>query len=128
MFDPPHTTCVCAYSTGGATNTQDALRVLVDSVFTPPGGDRPSARDVAVIITDGRSNVDSNRTVPAADTARRAGIELFGVAVGDDPDTAEIDAIADRPVDGHVISGLVTSADVASVADRLIGLLCGLRG
>ncbi len=42
-------------------------------------GDRAGDPNVAIVITDGRSNIDQQRTLPAAENARRAGIEIYAV-------------------------------------------------
>jgi len=112
---------------GGATNTQDALRVTSQSIFTPSAGDRPSARNVIVVVTDGQSNIDATQTLPMANASRQQGIELFVVAIGDNPNMEEINGIANQPTRDHVITGLMTSSNVTSSADRLLDLLCSHR-
>ena len=41
----------------GSTNTQDALQLLYNDLFTPSRGDRSGVDNIAVIVTDGGSNV-----------------------------------------------------------------------
>ena len=44
---------------GGETNTQAALRLLYTSVFTLSRGDQPGVPNVAILVTDGHSNVQA---------------------------------------------------------------------
>ena len=57
-------------------------------------GDRSNAPNVAVLITDGPSNKDSWQTVPAAEAARNAGINIFVIGVGSDIDPMEMKDIS----------------------------------
>jgi Mg-chelatase subunit ChlD len=54
----------------GNTNTADALRELRTVMFTTKHGDRPEAENVAIVMTDGVSNIEHWRTVPEADECR----------------------------------------------------------
>ena len=45
----------------GATDTAAAIEYVVDRIFQPQFGDRPSVPNYAIIITDGGSN-DKERT------------------------------------------------------------------
>ena len=68
------------------TNTQLALRRMRLDVFDPQGegrrGDRQFVQNVAIVITDGESNIVSSNTVPQAHLAIEAGITLLPVGVG----------------------------------------------
>ena len=48
------------------TNTAAAFRVMTSDIYTSAKGDRDDAMDVAIVITDGPSNRESERTVPDA--------------------------------------------------------------
>lgn len=76
----------------GSTNTADALLTLRTKMFNAQG-DRPNVRNVAVLITDGISNRNSQNTIPEANNARRQGIEIFAVGITL-TDTREIEGIA----------------------------------
>lgn len=56
-------------------------------------GDRPNVPNVAVLITDGPSNKDSRQTVPNAQSARNAGINIFVIGVGSQVDPVEMKSI-----------------------------------
>ena len=47
----------------GSTNTADGLRVLRSEVFNQANGDRPEVPNVAIIITDGISNLNSGQFI-----------------------------------------------------------------
>jgi len=49
---------------GGTTNTADGLRLLRTQIFNVSNGDRLSVPDIAFVITDGQSNVNSSDTIP----------------------------------------------------------------
>jgi len=46
---------------GGRTNTTAALRLLRDVIFQPANGDRVSARNVAILVANGESTLDSDQ-------------------------------------------------------------------
>ena len=108
---------------GGETNTQAALRLLYTAVFTAAHGDRPAVPDRSVLVTDGQSNVDEDRTTAEAAEARRRGIELYVVGAGDDVNVVELDGIASTPKSEHVLM-MTSSAQSSTVADTLLDRLC----
>ena len=80
----------------GTTNTAGAIRYAHSNMFTSAHGDRSSAKNVMVLITDGSSD-DKQRTLAEAREAKRKGIHVFVVAVGNWLDIQEINAIASYP-------------------------------
>ncbi|KAK6961153.1 collagen alpha-3(VI) chain-like isoform X4, partial [Biomphalaria glabrata] len=82
----------------GSTNTADALRTIRSVMFTARNGDRSDVDNVAVVVTDGVSNINSRRTVPEAEQARAKGIHIYAIGIGL-TDTKELDGIASKPVD-----------------------------
>ena len=50
----------------GGTFTAEAIRIMREDVFDAGHGDRPDARNVALMITDGVSNILPQRTIPEA--------------------------------------------------------------
>ena len=63
----------------GTTNTAGGLRRM-KKMFDDFG--RPGVAHIAVLITDGQSNIDVERTVPDAAAAKAAGIDLYVVGKG----------------------------------------------
>ena len=84
------------------TYTGDALRMAVDDVFTSSGGDRSGVPNVVVLLTDGQSNVNRASTAAEALRARNAGVRLIVIAMGQDVDNAEINAVASDPDSSNV--------------------------
>lgn len=90
-------------NTGGrrtSTNTADALTRLRTEVFVPEGGARAAdiaIPRVAVVITDGRSNINASLTVSTALAVREEGVTVYSVGVGRNIDMDELNAIASSP-------------------------------
>ena len=66
-------------------------------------GDRNDAPNVAIVITDGVSNINSRRTIPEAVTARDVGVHIYAVGIGL-RDTRELERIASEPASEHVFA------------------------
>jgi len=78
---------------GQGTYTASALKTMRD-MFTVANGDRPNVGNVALVITDGASY---DNAVLEADAARADGIHIYAIGVGRMADTAELEAIANKP-------------------------------
>ena len=63
----------------GSTNTADALLAMRSEMFTKQNGDRKKVPNVAVVITDGISNFNSDRTAAEAIKAHVEGIHIFAI-------------------------------------------------
>ena len=81
----------------GSTNTADGLKTM-RQMYSPQNGDRPHVRNIAIVITDGVSNINARRTIPEAVQARAAGIHIYVIGIGL-TDTKEIDGIASPPIE-----------------------------
>lgn len=90
------------YKSGG-TNTGAALNTLYSKMFTTANGDRPGVPNIAIVVTDGRSNNHPN-TVKEASNARNHNINIFSVGVGSGVDTNELKDIATDPDNTHVMT------------------------
>lgn len=108
---------------GGRTNTQEAINKAYNSVFSSSRGDRNGAQNIAIVITDGRSNVNQGNTIPEADRARQRDVEMYVAAVTDQADMGEVNAIANDPDSTHVVR-LRNKNDVNSAASSLLDRLC----
>ena len=85
---------------GSSTNTAAALRTLRLDVLTTEAGARPQTLAiprVAIVVTDGRSNVNESQTIPEAEAVRAAGIIVFAVGIGNRINMAELNAMASSP-------------------------------
>ena len=82
--------------------------------------------NVAVVVTDGFSNVNKQNTIRAAENAKRQGIVIYVVSVGDQIYRPEISGIAgktNQPSDKYIFS-LKKHHSIASVADSISTELC----
>ena len=85
---------------GDFTNTADALRTLRLDVLTTEAGARPQMSAiprVAIVVTDGGSNMNRYRTIPEAEAVRGAGIIVFAVGIGSLINMTELNAMASSP-------------------------------
>lgn len=111
------------YNIGGTTNTPLALTEIRNSHFTSAKGDRPGVDNILAIVTDGYSNVNSDRTIPDSQQLKDNGVHLYCVAVGESPQMSEINAMATSPIDDHVVN-MLSSANVNDVANALLDKIC----
>ncbi|KAK7502425.1 hypothetical protein BaRGS_00006378, partial [Batillaria attramentaria] len=87
----------------GSTNTADALQTLRHDVFSPANGDRPDASNIAIIITDGVSNIQPERTAYEARLLRAHGTHVYVIGIGV-LEKKELDSIATPPAADNVFS------------------------
>ena len=64
----------------GVTNTADGIMTMHEVIKQEGRGDN-AAIPIAIVITDGMSNVDEQRTIPEALSARNDGIQMFAVGM-----------------------------------------------
>ena len=64
---------LAAFLPSGRTNTQEAIRLAYQNVFTSSGGDRSGVPNIMVVVTDGGSNVNEFQTSIEAQNARNQG-------------------------------------------------------
>lgn len=80
-----------------STNTADALIRTQQEIFTSSGGARDQSLGyprVAVVVTDGRSNINSSLTIPSAEALHEARVTVFAVGVGRNINMDELNGIA----------------------------------
>lgn len=65
----------------GNTNTAAALRALSQVAFTKANGDRSNIPNVAVLVTDGKANMEIAQTLPEAQLVKDRGIHLYAFAI-----------------------------------------------
>ena len=67
-----------------------------DRMFTVANGDRPDAKNVAVLVIDSISNINSHRTVAEASTAHEKNIQMCSIGIGL-TNTTELYQMASHP-------------------------------
>ena len=81
----------------GNTNTSGGIRDMHFNQFTAVNGDRPNVQNVAIIITDGVSTWDKDRTIPDAIDARNDGIKIISVGITNAIDENELRQMSSMP-------------------------------
>ena len=84
---------------GDSTNTAAAIEDMRTKVFTQRG-DRPNVPNIAILITDGESNIEEWKTIPNARKAKNDGIIMLVVGITDDINRGELEGISSNGVLG----------------------------
>lgn len=108
---------------GERTNIASALWILRNTSYLPANGGRANAQKVAILFTDGDSNVDSQDTIPYAVLARNAQILLIVVGMGTDIDFNELYGIASRPFDRTILT-TQSSAGLPGLVANVTSAFC----
>lgn len=81
---------------GRNTNTSGGIYVARTQVFHQ-NGDRPQIPNVAIILTDGKSTFDRQKTVPFAEELRQDGTQVISVGITNSIDEVELKAMSSLP-------------------------------
>ena len=81
--------------TPGSTNTAGGLR-QAHQMFQPGFGERRTAQNVVILLTDGQSNINYYDTIPAATDLKSDGVTVIGIGIGL-TNADELNAIASGP-------------------------------
>lgn len=72
---------------GGDTNIAKGLANATDKVFVTARGDRDGVPNVALIVSDGKGTLDTERTIPEANRMKtEKGVYVIGVGIGSSVD------------------------------------------
>ena len=82
------------YDPNKRTNIADAITLMTQEFEENP---RPGATQIGVVISDGISTINNDRTVSEAAAAREKGIVLFAIGVTDQVDESELQGISSEP-------------------------------
>ena len=107
----------------GSTNTADALQTMRVDMFSTINGDRAGVDNIAIILTDGVSNINSRRTIPEAEQARAEGIHIYAIGIGL-TDTTELDGIASQPISENRFA-VQDFAELDVLKHRVFAAFCG---
>ncbi len=105
----------------GWTNTASGLSGARKDVFNQPG-DRSGVVNVALIISDGISNVRSHSTVLEADRLKDDGVYVMAVGVGH-ASHSEMNSIVSDPVEENSLT-VEAFQDLRRLGEVLFPLLC----
>ena len=115
---------------GGNTNTSSGLRRMQNNVFDPTNqglrGDRLGVQNLAIVITDGGSNVNKEDTIPSADRAKADGIKIVAVGITRSVNETELRGISSTGIEGETLF----RSDDFNVADdivqNIVNQTCGI--
>ena len=68
-----------------------------DIQFLEANGDRSNVPNVAIVITDGESNVNASQTIPQAELAHAQGIYIYSIGISDAVNIEELAGISSWP-------------------------------
>lgn len=105
------------------TNTSGGIRLMRSDFYSISHGNRYYIPDVAVIVTDGKSNVDSHLTTYEAMIAKALHIKLFVVGITNQVDLDEVNEIASDPDDKHVFLAS-TFEELEYIQQELVHTIC----
>ena len=113
---------------GGGTNTAAGITITHKIEFMPENGDRPDIQNIAIIVTDGRSN-NYNYTISSAEAARNDGIHIYTVGVTSNINEEEMRKMASHPQLINENYFLATNFNsLTIVADALASTACKISG
>jgi len=110
---------------GSNTNTSGGIKVMRESQFVDNRGDRSGVDNIAIVITDGVSTYDADRTIPEAQSARDQGIKIYSVGVTTAIDENELRQMSSDPQ--TINENYFTSASFQAldqVVDTLVSQTC----
>ena len=111
---------------GGRTYTAAGIIEMYTNQFTQAHGDRPNLKNIAIIITDGMSTIDQNRTVPEAINARNRGIRIYCVGITTSVNEQELKEMSSMPqIEGQTYWQSTDFTTLGDVTDTLVQETCG---
>lgn len=110
---------------GAGTNTSGGLYIMRTEQFASFRGDRPGIQNIAIVITDGESNIDRQRTLIEAQLAKDYGVRIYTIGLTSDVNEAEIRGISSPPQTRDSSYFLVPSfTSLPSMAMVLVNQIC----
>ena len=67
-------------ATGGRTNTQAALQLVQNELYTSSRGDRNGVDNIAIVVTDGGSTIQSDKVQSSADSLSRNTGKFYSIS------------------------------------------------
>jgi len=111
----------------GHTNTAGGLYLANHVIFKPKNGDRPGVANIVILLTDGVSNIDTDKTVPYAEEAKRNGVKMITIGVSNNVDKKELKAIASQPHKYTIFH--VSKLEALTLAlEAVVGEACFVKG
>ena len=103
------------------TNTGSAISQMRNEVLTFSNGDRSEVGDIAIVITDGQSNINAQGTLRQAGLARSDGTLMLAVGIGNSVNRREIEGITSETNRAFYASD---QDELERVANQILDLIC----
>ena len=110
--------------TRGRTNTQEALRIARDDMFSSRNGDRSGVANKLIILTDGGSNMRSDQTLQRAVDLKNDGVTIYVVSIGQEIDYNEINGLSSGSSEPFVLRLEGDMNNVEPLGNLLLDDLC----
>jgi collagen type VI alpha len=104
------------------TNLYSALSRIRADLLTKENGNRPEVQDIMIMLTDGRSNVNTRLTTSEARQLKAGGLTIAGIAIKM-TDFRELKTVVSEPTDRFLIT-VDDFEDLAELGPRLAYGLC----
>ncbi|ELT89949.1 hypothetical protein CAPTEDRAFT_198363 [Capitella teleta] len=103
----------------GVTNTGAALQAVLPAMQQAR---RPDVKDIVVLLSDGRTNVDEDSVIAAAQALKDDGVTIFSVGVNK-RNFEELKAVCSEPIDNHYM-GVEKFSELQDIIDSIVGGAC----
>lgn len=105
---------------GGVTHTSEAIEAVRTQILTSQKGDRPSAENVVIVLTDGQSNNHID-TIREANKLHMVSQDVISIVIGTGINLKELNAIA---TDSHHVFDLRSYNNLSSILAQLMQIIC----
>ena len=107
------------------TNTSGGIRVAMIEQYISSRGERNDKENVMILITDGESTFDNDRTISDAEAARKAGVKILSIGVTRRISVTEVKGISSEPQQENVTYWLVNDFDnLQDIVQALVQQTC----
>ena len=103
----------------GSTATHAALWLVRNAVLKPSHGDRPNAKNVVIILTDGGTNVPS-LAITEAQLLHNDGVEIIPIGIGNNVDSKELDQIIQQNGQYFTVASFPTLKYIVASVKNLV--------
>ena len=94
-----------------------------EQLFIPAAGDRQNVPNVALVFTDGHSNVQKSLTIPTAIEARVKGTHIMVVSVENSEENLELKGMSSDP-DSYNLFNVNNYNDLETIVERVVDAMC----
>lgn len=92
-------------------------------MFKSQNGDRDNVQNILIVVTDGNSNINADRTIPDAIDARTKGVQVIVISVGSSVNELELRGIASAPEEDNVYLAQ-SYQDLGALSSKIVSSTC----